>query len=148
MLSGVTQGHWQCHHSIEHTTTSYSSVTETMHLSSTVLRYSKLFVEIRRLYATPSASGTRWGDPIRISPRCLAPENCWAIVQCHLRHSTFSHCSRTPTCDRHRQSDTDRHSSVAYTAQSIAHAVIIQHHKSKILVFAILSQPFKCFQNC
>jgi len=32
---GGTQGHWQCHHSIAHTT-SYSTLIETMHLSCIV----------------------------------------------------------------------------------------------------------------
>ena len=38
-----------------------------------------------------------------------------------LRHPTFSHFCRTPTCDRH--TDTDKHRAMAYTAHSMNRAV-------------------------
>jgi len=56
----------------------------------------------------------------------------WAIMRRCLRHRTFSHFSRTPTCDRHIQ--TDRHMAMAYTAQSIARMVKITQMLSLLSV--------------
>ena len=55
---------------------SYSSLTETMLYLAPFSRYGELFVEIRQLRPTPRAFGAPvGGDPVRISKRCLAPEN-------------------------------------------------------------------------
>ena len=45
-----------------------------------------------------------------------------------LRHGMFSHFSRTPTCDRQRQTHADRHGAMAYNAQSIARTVKTTAH--------------------
>ena len=60
--------------------------------------------------------------PGRISRRSLASGNRspWAIVWCCLCDPTFSRFSRTPTCDRQRdrQTQADGHMAIAYTAHA------------------------------
>ena len=87
-------------------TTSYSTLIETMCLSFTFFRYSQLFVKSRRFWPIPPAFGALVGvDPGRISRRSLTPESQGYRVV--LFDPTFSRFSRTPTYDRHRQTQTD-----------------------------------------
>ena len=120
---GVTQGHQQCHYSIERIRFPIRHQSKLCVYLIPFSRHGELFVEIRQLRSTPSAFGAPIGDdPGRISKRFLAPENCspWAIVWHCLRVPMFSHFSRTPTCDGHRRTDrqTDRHTPMAYTARA------------------------------
>ena len=64
--------------------------------------------------------------PFEFQKRLLVSENQspWAITWRCLCHRTFSCFSRRSTCDR----QTDRHKTMAYTAQSIARAVKILHY--------------------
>ena len=100
---GGTQGHRQCHHSIE-CTTSYSTLTET----TCLILYR--FRDIAGYWKSPILTypACIWcphGDSGRISRRSLASEKqcSWATVWCSLCDP--SHFSRTPTCDR--QTDTN-----------------------------------------
>ena len=88
-------------------TTSYSTLIETMCLSYTVFEMQPDICRKSPILTHPALVG---GDPGRISWRSFASENqsAWAIVWCCLCDPTFSRFSRTPTCDRQTQRDTDR----------------------------------------
>jgi len=98
-------------------TTSYSTLIETMCLSYTFSRCSRLFVESRRfdpphLHLTPPQGVI----PVEFRWDLWHPKNWipWAIVWCCLRDPTFSRFSRAPTCDR----QTDGHRATASTADA------------------------------
>jgi len=78
--SGVTQGHRQCHHSIER----IQRAIQLWYKQSIYLvpfsRYSQLFVEIRRFWPTPPAFGTAVGG--RILLRSLRQKTRFPGLSC------------------------------------------------------------------
>ena len=126
---GVTQGHRKCRHSIRMRlphTTSYSTLIETMRLSCTVFETQRIICRNSPTSTYPTCIWRpRWGDPVRIWKQFLASENQspWAIVWRCLRDPVNSRFGTIPMRDRHTQTKTHRHTVMAYTAQSKAHAV-------------------------
>ena len=81
--------------------TSYSSLIESMRLRCTV--FDELFVEIRPSTYPTCIWCPRWGHPSRISTKIFGIREL-EFLSYHaafLPDPTFSHCSRTPTCDGH-----------------------------------------------
>ena len=86
-------------------TISYLTLIETMRLSCTVFEIQPAICRKSPILThTTCIWRPRRGDPDGIS-RSLASENQipWTIVWCCFCDPTFSRFSRTPTCDRHRQ---------------------------------------------
>ena len=111
-------------------TTSYLTLIETMRLSCTVFEIQPAICQKSPILTHPTCIWRpRRGDPGGISRRSLASENQspWGIVWCCLRDTTFSRFSRTPTCDRHKHRQTDRHTPMASTADAQHRAVKTYH---------------------
>jgi len=73
--------------------------------------YTELFVESRQFLPTPPALGASiWDNPVWVLVRSSASQSYspWAIVWHCLHDPTFSHFSRTLTCDRQTDRQTDR----------------------------------------
>ena len=110
---GVTQGHGQCHHSIERIRLPirlYRNYVSIFYRFRDIAGYLSKVADFDR--PTPPAFSTLvGGDPGRISRRSLASENWtpWAIVWCYLCDPTFSRFSRTPTCDGRTDRRTQGH---------------------------------------
>ena len=93
-------------------TTSYLTLIETMRLSYAVFDIQPVICRKSPILTHPTCIWRpRRGDPGRISRRSLASENQipWAIVRFCLCDPTFIRFSRTPTCDRHRRTQTQAH---------------------------------------
>ena len=88
----------------------------------------------------------RRGDTGRISRRSLASENytIWAIVRCYLCDSTFSRFSRTLTCDRETDGQTDRHRAMASTADAWHRVIKIVRVLFRIRKVSAMSDIGKC----
>jgi len=112
---GVTQGHRQCHHSVQSAydflyivldfNRNYASI-----LYRFLLRCSQLFVESRRCQTTHLhlAPPSNFASAEKCSP--------WAIVWRCLRDSMFSGFCTIPACDRRTDEQTDGLTSDTVTA--------------------------------
>ena len=92
-------------------TTSYSTLVETMRLSCIVFEIERSVCRKSPILThQPAVGGPVRFDSGRMSLRSLAPENWspWAIVLCCLRDPySLAVLVEHPTCDRHRQTQTD-----------------------------------------
>ena len=81
----------------------------------------------------------RWGDPGEISLGCLVSVNeiPWVIMWCCLLDPRFSRFSRTPTCDRQTDTDTDGNRVIAYTALAWCRAV--KNYKNRTILARVIA---------
>ena len=99
---------------------SYSSLTQTMRLSCTVFEIRRVICRNSPTLPYPTCSWRpHWVTYTRSNfEKIFGVRKLESLRRCCVYHPTFNRLSRTPTCDRQtdRQTHTDRHRAMTYTA--------------------------------